>query len=219
MTATLNSIQETLNIRPGRLLIGGHWENGDGARFEQIHPANNEVITDFPVAGERDVERAVRAARQAFDDGPWPTLPAQDRKRVLQPIIERIQAAEEELAQWQTLDNGIPYTFSRNTRVSAKAAADIFDHFTGWIDKINGDTYPRFSSQSNMQYLSFRDPVGVVAAILPWNGPLMTFAMKVAPALACGCTVVVKPSEYTNLAATRLAEIIADSDLPPGCSI
>lgn len=213
---TLQGVLQQLSIRPGRLLIAGQWVDGQGSRFDQIHPSNNQRLTTFADASSAEVDAAVAAARKAFDQGPWPTMPAQDRKRILQPIIERIYAAEKELAQLQTLDNGIPFTFSRATRVSAKAAADIFDHFAGWTDKINGETYPRFSSASNMQYLSFREPVGVVAAILPWNGPIMTFAMKVAPALACGCTVVVKPSEYTNLAVSRLAEIIAESDLPPG---
>lgn len=216
MPFSLEPIRDALGVQPGKLLIAGEWLDWDGARLDQIHPSTGEVMTTVPEAGERGVAMAVAAARQAFDSGPWPRMAAQDRKRILQPIIERIYAAEEELAKLQTLDNGIPYTFSRNTRVSAKAAADIFDHYAGWIDKLNGETYPRFSAASNMQYMTFRDPVGVAAAVLPWNGPLMTFAMKVAPALAAGCCVVVKPSEYTNLAVSRIAAIVADSDLPPG---
>lgn len=213
---SLISICDQLKVRPGRLFAAGQWQDWDGERFDQIHPATNEVMSSFAEAGQRGVDLAVAAARKAFDEGPWPRMRAQDRKRMLQPIVERIYAAEKEIAQLQTLDNGMPFTFSRNSRASAKAAADIFDHFLGWIDKINGETFPQFSSTSNMQYMTFREPVGVVAAILPWNGPVMTFAMKVAPALACGCTVVVKPSEYTNLAVLKLAEIIAESDLPPG---
>lgn len=216
MTDTIASVLHTLKPRPGHLFIGGQWLAWSGPRFDQIHPCTNQVLTSFPEAGEHGVNDAVAAARKAFDEGPWPRMPATERKRMLQPIVERIHAAEEEIAKLQTLDNGIPYTFSRNTRVSAKAAADIFDHFLGWIDKLNGETFPQHSGASNMQYMTFRDPVGVVAAILPYNGPVMTFAMKVAPALACGCTVVVKPSELTNLAVRRLAEIIAESDLPPG---
>ncbi|WP_250454563.1 aldehyde dehydrogenase family protein [Caballeronia sp. ATUFL_M2_KS44] len=135
---------------------------------------------------------------------------------MLQPIVEKIYAAEREIAQLQTLDNCIPFTFSHNSRVSPKSEADIFDHFLGWIDEINGETYPQFSSASDMQYVTFREPAGVVAAILPYNGPVKTFAMKIAPALACGCTVIVKPSEYTNLAVMRLARIVGESDLTPG---
>lgn len=216
MPISLIPIRDELNVCPGRIFFDGSWHNWDGDRFDQIHPATNEVMTSFAEAGTRGVDLAVAAARKAFDEGPWPRMRAQDRKRMLQPIVERIYAAEKEIAQLQTLDNGVPFTFSRHSRVSAKSAADIFDHFLGWTDKINGETYPQFSSASNMQYMTFREPVGVVAAILPYNGPVMSFAMKVAPALACGCTVVVKPSEYTNLAVLKLAEIIAESDLPPG---
>ncbi len=213
---SLAPARDRLKVGPGRLFIGGQWHAWSEDRFDQIHPATNEVMADVAEAGARGVDLAVAAARKAFDEGPWPRLRAQDRKRMLQPIVDRILAAEDEIASLQTLDNGIPYTFSRNSRVSAKAAADIFDHFLGWIDKINGDTLPMLSAASNMQYMTFRDPVGVVAAILPYNGPVMTFAMKVAPALASGCTVIVKPSELTNLAVLRLAQIIAESDLPPG---
>ncbi len=216
MPLSLSLIRDELKLQPGRLFIDGKWHDWEGDRFDQIHPSTNEVMASFAQAGVRGANQAVAAARRAFDEGPWPKMRAHDRKRMLQPIVERIYAAEKEVAQLQTLDNGIPFTFSRNSRVSPKAAADIFDHFLGWIDKINGETYPQFSSASNMQYMTFREPAGVVAAILPYNGPVMTFAMKVAPALACGCTVVVKPSEFTNLAALKLADIIAQSDLPPG---
>lgn len=158
---------DALNVRPGRLFIDGQWLDSLDARFDQLNPCTNEVMTSFAEADPRGVALAVAAARKAFDEGPWPRMRAQDRKRLLQPIVERLYAAEDEIA-------------------------------------------------SNMQYMTFRDPVGVVAAILPYNDPTMTFAMKVAPALACGCTVVVKPSELTNLAVSRLAQILAESDLPPG---
>lgn len=216
MAFSLLAARDAAGVRPGKLFIRGEWLKGTGERFEQLHPATNEVMASIVEAGQIGVDRAVAAAREAFDKGPWPRMPAQDRKRILQPIIERIYAAEEELAQLQTLDNGIPYKFSRHSRVSGKAAADIFDHYAGWCDKITGETYPRFSSDSNLHYLSFREPVGVVAAILAFNAPLAMFAIKVGAALASGCTVVVKPSEYTNLATQRLAEILASSDLPPG---
>lgn len=216
MSFSLIPVRDELQVRPGNLFIDGAWHAWEGPRFDQIHPATNEVMTTFADAGARGVDLAVKAARRAFDEGPWPRMPAQDRKRMLQRIIDRLYESELELAKLQTLDNGIPFHFSRNTRVSAKAAADVFDHYAGWTDKINGETYPQFSSASNMHYMSFREPVGVVGAVLAWNAPLLMFSMKVAPALACGCTVVVKPSEYTNLAARRFAEIVAESDLPPG---
>lgn len=215
-TLSLSSVREKANIKPGQLYVGGKWIDWDGSRFDQVNPNLNEVIGSYPEAGKRGVDLAVGAARKAFDDGPWPKMPAHDRKRILQRIIERVYDAEEELAQLQSLDNGIPYSFSRNSRASGKAAAEMLDHFAGWADKLTGETYPQFSSASNMHYMSFREPVGVVAAILPWNVPLSMFAKKVGPALACGCTVVVKPSENTNLALTRLAQIFAEGDLPAG---
>lgn len=215
MVLSLVPARDRLGVQPGKLFIGGEWM-ADGSTFEQVHPSTNEVMTSFVEAGAAGVDQAVAAARDAFDRGPWPRMPGQDRKRVLQPIIERIYAAEEELAHLQTLDNGIPYLFSRRSRVSGRAAADIFDHYAGWCDKITGETYPRFGSDSNLQHLSFREPIGVAAAILAFNAPLGMFALKVGAALASGCTVVVKPSEYTNLACRRLAEILADSNLPPG---
>lgn len=203
-------------VAPGRLFIGGRWIEPDGARYDQIHPSTNEIVTDFPEAGKTGVEAAVAAARLAFDEGPWPRMAARERKRLLQPIVEAIMAAEEEIAHLQTLDNGIPITFSLTSRIAARVAADMFDHYAGWIDKITGETFPQYTGASNMQYMTFRDPVGVVAAIIPWNGPVMTFAMKVAPALACGNVVILKPSELAGLAASKLADVLANADLPPG---
>lgn len=216
MPFSLTPIRDRLGIKEGRLFIGGEWIDWDGARFEQLSPATNEVMNSFPVAGVRGADLAVAAARRAFDEGSWPSMPATERKLIMQRIVDRIREAEDELHQLQVLDNGMPYHMSRSTRVGAKAAADMFDHYAGWVDKINGETYPIFSGASNMQYFSFREPVGVVAAVLPYNGPLFTFGTKVGAALACGCTVVVKPSEYTNLAIARIVEIIAECGLPPG---
>jgi len=216
MTFSLIERRDRLGVQPGKLFIGGQWIDWDGPRFDQIHPSTNEVMASFPEAGARGVALAVAAARKAFDQGPWPRMGAQDRKRILQRIVEAIYAAEDELAQLQTLDNGIPYLFSRNSRVSGRACADIFDHYAGWIDKITGDTYPQFAAATNMHYMTFREPVGVAGLITAWNAPLSMFAMKAGAALAAGCTVVLKPSENTNLAATRLAQILADSDLPEG---
>ena len=170
----------------------------------------------MPEAGSRGVDAAVAAARRAFDQGPWPTMAARERKKILQKLVDRISDASEDLGYLQTLDNGIPINFSLNTRVSAVTAADIFDHYAGWIDKITGETYPQYTDTQNLHFMTYREPVGVVGAIIPWNAPLMMFALKVAPALATGCTVVLKPSELANLAASRLAQIVAESDLPPG---
>lgn len=216
MTFSLSSARDQLGVAPGRLFVDGTWLDWSGPRFDQRNPATNDIITSFPIAGPEGVDRAVAAARRAFDEGPWRRMRATERKRIMQRIVERIREAEDELHRLQVLDNGMPYHMSRATRVGAAASADMFDHYAGWINKINGETYPIFSGASNMQYLSFREPVGVVAAILPYKGPLFTFGTKIGAALACGCTVVIKPSEYCNLAVTRMVEIIVECDLPPG---
>ncbi len=208
--------RERLGVREGRCFVDGKWTSDASRAFDQIHPSTNEAVASIPEAGAAGVDRAVAAARRAFDDGPWPRMGARERKRILQGIVDRISDRAEELGHLQTLDNGIPINFSLNTRVSAVTAADIFDHYAGWIDKITGETYPQYTDSQNLHFMSFREPVGPVGAIIPWNAPLMMFALKVAPALATGCTIVLKPSELANLAALRLAEIVAESDLPPG---
>jgi aldehyde dehydrogenase (NAD+) len=202
------------------LFIDGEWRDAsDGATWEQVNPATNEVVTTFAVASKEDVDRAVKAARRAFDEGPWPTLNARDRKAIIQRLVELITANGEELNRLQTLENGMPIAFSSMSVVSSAMAAGVFDHHGGWIDKICGSTYPSYESAptgSEVQVLSFREPVGVVAAIIPWNAPMMLFAQKVAPALATGCTVVLKPSEYAVLTSLRLTELIEEAGFPPG---
>ena len=208
---------QRLGVAPGRHYINGEWvESTDGARWTHVHPATNEAITTIGRGSAEDVDRAVRAARAAFDDGPWPRMAARERKRVLHPLVDLIYAHADELSELQTLDNGLPVTFGRSYRVSGQFCADVFDHYFGWIDKITGEVYPQFSATTPLQYLSFREPVGVVAGIQPWNAPLLQFPEKVGPALATGCCIVVKPSEFASLTILRLAELIAELDLPPG---
>jgi aldehyde dehydrogenase (NAD+) len=209
-------VRDQLGIRPGRLFIDGRWRADGEDRFNQIHPSTNEVVTSIAEAGASAVDDAVAAARKAFDRGPWRRMGARERRMLLQRVVAGIVAHDEELAQLLSMDNGLPIHYARTSRLSPRNVADVFDHNIGWIDKINGDTYPRYTDADNMQFMSFREPVGVIAAIAPFNAILLTFAMKVAPALACGNTVVMKPSELTNLASLRLAEIIAEADLPPG---
>lgn len=216
MSSSVLQQRDRLGVTSPGMFVAGDWREGDGHAFPQVHPSTNEVVATIAEAGAEGIDAAVSAARRAFDHGPWPRMAARERKLILQQIVDRIYDAREELGYLQTLDNGIPITFSLKTRVSAATAADIFDHYAGWIDKITGETYPQYAEGQNLHFMSFREPVGVVGAIIPWNAPLMMFALKVAPALATGCTIVLKPSELANLAATRLARIVAESDLPPG---
>jgi len=220
MTMTVLEERDRLGVKPGRLYVDGAWvDASDGATFDQVNPATNEVVTTFALGTAQDVERAVRAARVAFDEGPWPRLHAKDRKAVLQRLVDLITKNGDELNRLQTLENGMPIAFSSMSVVSSAMAAAMFDHHAGWIDKICGQTFPSFEpapTGADVQVLSFREPVGVVAAVIPWNAPMMLFAQKVAPALATGCTVVLKPSEYAVLTSIRLTELIEEAGVPPG---
>ena len=220
MTMTVLGERDRLGVKPGKLYIDGAWvEAADGATLDQVNPATNEVVTTFAVAGAADVDRAVRAARREFDEGPWPRMAAKDRKRILQRLVELITRHGEELNQLQTLENGMPISFSSMSVVSSEMAAGVFDHHAGWIDKICGQTYPSYEvapTGAEVQVMSFREPVGVVAAIIPWNAPMMLFAQKLGPALATGCTVVVKPSEFAVLTSLRLTELIEEAGVPAG---
>ncbi|WP_419913899.1 aldehyde dehydrogenase family protein [Hoeflea sp.] len=208
--------RERLKVGDHPHFISGKWIAGEGESYEQIHPSTNEVVAVFPEGDAEVVNAAVLSARKAFDEGPWPRMGARERKKILQKFVEAISAEAEDLGYLQTLDNGLPINFSLNTRVSALTASDIFDHYAGWIDKINGETYPQYTDTVNLHYHTYREPVGVVGAILPWNAPMMMFALKVAPALATGCTVVLKPSELSGICVNRLTRIVAESDLPDG---
>ena len=212
--------RDDLGVKPGRLFIDGVWgDASDGGTWEQMNPATNEVVTTFAIGTVADVDRAVAAARRAFDEGPWPRITAKERKKYFSRLIALIDEHGEELNRLQTLEMGMPIAFSSMSVVSSEMAAGVFDHHAGWIDKICGSTYPTYEAGptgGDVQIMSFREPVGVVAAIIPWNAPMMLFAQKVAPALATGCTLVVKPSEFAVLTSLKLAALIDEAGFPPG---
>ena len=212
--------RDDLGVKPGRLFIDGVWgDASDGGTWEQMNPATNEVVTTFAVGTVADVDRAVAAARRAFDEGPWPRITAKERKKYFSRLIALIDEHGEELNRLQTVEMGMPIAFSSMSVVSSEMAAGVFDHHAGWIDKICGSTYPTYEAGptgGDVQIMSFREPVGVVAAIIPWNAPMMLFAQKVAPALATGCTLVVKPSEFAVLTSLKLAALIDEAGFPPG---
>jgi aldehyde dehydrogenase (NAD+) len=209
--------RSTLPLPAGLLHIDGRWrEASDGGTWTHVHPATNESVATFAVATAPDVDEAVRAARRAFDDGPWGRMAARDRKRILQRIVDLVGDDEQGLHGIQALDNGIPVTFATNVyQLSARIAGDLFDYHAGWTDKLAGETLPRYTG-ADVFAMTVREPVGVVGAILPWNAPLILFAAKVAPALAAGCTVVLKASEYASLSVLRLTELCEQAGLPPG---
>jgi len=208
--------RDRLGVKPGQLFIDGQWRDGSaGDTWTHVHPATNEDVATIAVATARDVSDAVGAARRAFDESDWPRRQARDRKRLIQRIATLIESHGEELNHLQTLDNGIPVGFSTIYQVSSQIAADIFDYHAGWVDRISGETLPTYTGGDFFTY-TLKEPVGVVAAIIPWNAPVMLFAQKVAPALASGCTVVLKPSEYASLTSIRLMQILEEAGVPPG---
>ncbi len=201
-----------LKIAPGRLFIGGQWvESLSGATFTTLNPATEEVITSVSEGRAEDIDRAVRAARQAFSEGAWPRLSPADRGRLLWKVGDLLESRLQEIAAIETLDSG--KTIAEATRVDVPLAADCFRYFAGWATKIEGETVPTRGPSLNY---TLREPLGVVGQIIPWNFPILLAAWKVAPALAAGNTVVLKPAEQTPLSALRLAALAEEAGLPPG---
>ena len=205
-------IKKQFKIPGGKLFLGGKWHEAEsGKTFETIHPATGKVITRVAEGDAADIDLAVRAARKAFEEGPWKRMSAKDRGKLLWKVSELLEKYTEELAWLETLDNGKPIRDS--TRIDIPSAVDCFQYYAGWATKICGETIPVEGSYFNY---TLREPVGVVGAIIPWNFPLLLAAGKLAPALASGCTVVLKPAEQTPLTALRLGEILEEAGIPDG---
>ncbi len=199
-------------LAPGRLFIGGEWvDAASGETFEVIDPARAEVLTEVAEAGVEDVDRAVRAARDAFEDGEWREMSPRARGRLLWKLAERLEERKDEIARVETLNNGKPLFESG---IDVAMTIQTFEYYAGWTTKIEGETIP-VSVPFQFNY-TLREPIGVVGAIVPWNFPLNLASWKVAPALAAGCTVVLKPATETPLTALLLADVAAEVGLPPG---
>ncbi|MBI3317108.1 MAG: aldehyde dehydrogenase family protein [Candidatus Omnitrophica bacterium] len=195
-----------------KLLIDGKWMPAQsGRKFKTLNPATEEMICEVAEAGEADIHAAASAARKAFETGPWPKMKARDRFKILKKISELILHNKERLATLETFDSGKPIESSRH--IDIPAAAEAFEYYAGWIDKLSGETLP-----VDPAYFSYtlREPLGVIAAITPWNFPLLIAAQKIAPALAAGNTVILKPAEQTPLTALCLGQIAMDAGLPEG---
>lgn len=194
------------------LLIGGERvPAASGATFETFDPATGLPITSVALAGPEDVDAAVRAARKAFT-GEWSRLPAAGRAQLLNRLADAIEAHGEELAQLEALDNGKPVHFARFIDIGGTVA--WFRHFAGWPERIFGETIP--VAMPDLHVYTRKEPVGVCGQIIPWNFPLSMAAWKAAPALAAGCTVVLKPAEQTPLTALRLGELALEVGFPEG---
>ncbi len=195
-----------------KMLIDGRWrESQSGKTFETINPATEEVIAQVAEGDAADIDLAVNAARKAFDSGPWSKTDASDRGRLLYKLADLIEANIDELAELETLDNGKPITESRNGDLPL--VVNVLRYYAGWADKIHGQTVP---IRGNYFCYTRREPVGVAGQIIPWNFPMLMVAWKWGPALAAGCTVVLKPAEQTPLSALRMGELALEAGFPAG---
>jgi len=200
--------------RGGKLLIDGQLvAAASGKSFPVYNPATGTVIANVAEADAEDVDRAVKAARRAFDDGAWSRLRPAERAKLLWKLGDLIDQHLDELAEIESLDNGKPAAVARVADVPL--SAEMFRYMAGWATKLTGSTIPLSMPGEFLSY-TLREPVGVVGQIIPWNFPLLMAAWKLAPALAAGCTVVLKAAEQTPLSALRLAELVLEAGFPPG---
>ncbi len=218
MTVTIDRSVEEFTAAPRKLFIDGQWsEAASGKTFETPDPATGETLARVAEGDAEDISRAVQAARRAFDDGPWTRMTPSERGRIVWKIGDLIAEHNDELAQLESLDNGKPYAVAKVADVPL--SADMFWYMAGWATKIEGNTIDisvPYMPGANFHSYTLREPVGVVGQIIPWNFPLLMAAWKLAPALATGNTVVLKPAEQTSLTALRLAELIAEAGVPDG---
>jgi aldehyde dehydrogenase (NAD+) len=207
-------VSRFLRDQPKKLYIGGKWvDSVSGKAFETIDPSTGEVLARVAEAGSEDADRAVAAARKAHDSGVWRDLPPSERAKALWRAGDLIDERATEFAQLESLDNGMPINDALLFHVPLTAAT--FRYYAGWVTKLDGGTQQTSFPGKYLSY-TLREPVGVVAQIIPWNFPLLMASWKVAPALACGNAVVLKPSEETPLTALLLAEILEEAEIPAG---
>jgi phenylacetaldehyde dehydrogenase len=201
-----------------KMLIDGKWvDAASGKTFPTYNPATGEVLAQVAEGDKADIDAAVKAARRAFDSGPWSRMTASERGRLVWKLADLLEEHTEEFATIETLDNGKPLTVARAADVPL--AVDMFRYMAGWATKLEGTTIPLsvpYTPGAQYHAYTLREPVGVVGQIIPWNFPLLMAAWKLAPALASGCTVVLKPAEQTPLSALRLGELIMEAGFPDG---
>src|SRR6266849_3603327 len=201
--------------KPRQLLIGGEWVNAaSGKTFPTYNPATGEVLAHVAEGDREDIDRAVAAARAAFDNGLWPKITPSERGRLIWKLADLVEKHAEEFAQLESLDNGKPVAIARIADVPA--AIDNLRYMAGWATKIEGSTISISAQGARFLAYTLREPVGVVGQIIPWNFPLYMAALKLGPALASGCTVVLKPAEQTPLTALMLGELVQEAGFPDG---
>jgi phenylacetaldehyde dehydrogenase len=199
-----------------KMLINGKWvDTASGKTFPTYNPATGEVLSHVAEGDREDIDRAVKAARAAFEAGPWSKISPSERGRMMWRLADLIEKHTEEFAQLESLDNGKPLKIARIADLPL--AVDHFRYYAGWATKIEGNTIPMgLARQGSYHAYTVREPVGVVGQIIPWNFPLLMAAWKLGPALATGCTVILKPAEQTPLTALRLGELIQEAGFPDG---
>src|SRR5882672_12690016 len=197
---------------PGRLLIDGQWQDST-QKFDTINPATGEVLTQISTATKEHVDQAVTAARRAFEDraAPWRKLSASERGRLIWKLADLLEQNIDEVAELETLDNGKPIFESRY--VDMPMVVDVLRYYAGLATKIHGETVNTLETAFTY---TLREPVGVVGLIIPWNFPLLLASWKLGPALACACTVVLKPAEQTSLTTLRMGELAVEAGVPAG---
>ncbi len=202
--------------KTGKLLINGKWvEAVSGKTFPTYNPATGEVLANVAAGDKEDIDRAVKAARAAFETGKWSRISPSERGKLLWKLADLLEKHAEEFAQLESLDNGKPLKIARVADLPL--AIDHFRYYAGWATKIEGNTIPMgLAKQGAFHAYTSREPVGVVGQIIPWNFPLLMAAWKLAPALTTGCTVILKPAEQTPLTALRLGELILEAGFPEG---
>ncbi|MBY0228271.1 MAG: aldehyde dehydrogenase family protein, partial [Gemmataceae bacterium] len=199
-------------VKHKQLFIGGQWrDSASGKTFATLNPANGEPICDVAEGDKADIDLAVAAARKAFESGPWPKASAAERGRLLYKLADLVEKHKEELAGLETLDNGKPIRDSLAADLPLTIKA--YRYYAGWADKIEGKTIP---VEGDYFCYTRHEPLGVVGQIIPWNFPLLMQAWKWGPALAAGCTLVLKPAEQTPLSALRVAALAQEAGFPDG---
>jgi acyl-CoA reductase-like NAD-dependent aldehyde dehydrogenase len=210
----VNSKTAEFFSRQHRMLIDGRFVlAASGKTFPVYNPATGEVVAQVPEAEAEDVNRAVAAARRAFDEGPWSKMSTSQRGQLLWKIADLLEANLEEFAEIESIDNGKPFSVARVADLPL--AVDMFRYMAGWATKISGKTL-NFSTPGAFHSYTMREPIGVVGQIIPWNFPLLMAAWKLAPALAAGCCVVLKIAEQTPMTGLRLAELFDQAGFPAG---
>jgi aldehyde dehydrogenase (NAD+) len=211
-TVMPNPTEQQVPITATKLLINNRWvESESGRTFATVNPSTGEEICQIAEADAADVEKAVKAARNAFEKGSWRKTQASDRGRMLHRLADLIEQHADELAAIESLDNGKPVGVAK--AVDVAATAGCYRYFAGWADKIHGKTIP---IDGDFFCYTRHEPVGVVGQIIPWNFPMLMQAWKLAPALAAGNTVVMKPAEQTPLSALRIGELLVEAGFPEG---